>query len=305
MSPEKGLVTRQSEEYRKGQVLGFTMAEIMLVLLFLLLLLLGAKLHKLTNTLNESYQPGTLEKQSVDVIKDTLETLKIKKLVPENKDVLWLTQQLTLNSENFIEHQMGVPESTQEQIEKLLKQKQELLYENQVLKEMQKGDYSLVDELVAAKEKIDNLQPLEDLFKDRGLTQGQAEQCLLSCGGGPKACWGESLSNPDFIYNVALYDNGFYVSPDLKSIQKNLSDWEALSMLARVSKSEFLDRKMFKRRFSALLKHAKANDCVFQVRLVDQETSSKKVYKSQRSLVEGYVYPTPFKEWKYGTIQLN
>lgn len=302
MSKVKSLAGQQSEEYRKGQVLGFTMAEIMLVLLFLLLLLLGAKLHKLTKSLEDSYKPTAPESQSINTLKNTLESLQTNHLISEKKDVLWLTQQLTLKAEDVVKQQMEMTENAQEKIEQLLKEKQELLYKNQILQRMQKDGQNVVKELVDAKKKIQDLKQLESIFKANNLTHKEAEQCLLSCGGGPKSCWGESLANPDFIYNIALYDDGFYVSPEQKSINKNMSDWNSLSSLAKVSEPTFLNKGVFRKKFTALLAHAQANECVFQVRLIDQQTSNKQIYKSQRRLVEGYVYPTPFKMWSYGSI---
>ena len=47
-------ISVQSEDYRKGLVLGFTMAEIMLILLFLLLFLLGKELIDLQENLGSS-----------------------------------------------------------------------------------------------------------------------------------------------------------------------------------------------------------------------------------------------------------
>jgi hypothetical protein len=296
-------VNQQSEEYRKGQVLGFTMAEIMLVLLFLLLLLLGGKLNKLNKTIESSYQPNSKEFESIEYIENTLNSLKEKDLIPEEKDVLWLTKKLILQADEIIKKQAAWDKNPQEKIEQLLVENQELLSKNQILREMNEGSHELVEELQKAKMELNKISPLKEILNSNNLSNKEATKCLLSCGGGPKACWGESLANPDFIYNIALYDDGFYVSPELKSIEKNSVDWLNLPKKARLTKPVFMRASIFKQRFGALLEYANNNDCVFQTRLVDVNTSTKKIYKAQRRLVEGYVYPTPFKAWSYGEIK--
>lgn len=303
MSDSKDIINLQSEEYRKGQVLGFTMAEIMLVLLFLLLLLLGAKLQKLNKTIESSYQPNSKGFESIKSIENTLHSFQDKGLISEDKDVLWLTRQLILRADDVIKQEAEWDKSSQEKIEKLIIEKQELLSENQMLKDINEDNNRIVKELKEAKLKLNKITPLTDILKSNNLSDKEATQCLLSCGGGPKACWGESLANPDFIYNIALYDDGFYVSPELKSIEKNSKDWLRIPNIARLSKPQYMTPKVFRKRFGALLEYANNNSCVFQTRLIDVDTSTKKIYKAQRRLVEGYVYPTPFKTWSYGVIK--
>ena len=54
-----GEINDQTEQYQRGQVLGFTMAEIMLVLIFLLLLLLGTQLQQTQDKLESAYAPDS------------------------------------------------------------------------------------------------------------------------------------------------------------------------------------------------------------------------------------------------------
>ena len=78
MSEDDRVIEQQSEAYRRGQVLGFTMAEIMLVLLFLLLILLGDQLSRLAEDLEVSIQPGTPEHSAIILIQETLDNLKLQ-----------------------------------------------------------------------------------------------------------------------------------------------------------------------------------------------------------------------------------
>jgi hypothetical protein len=284
----KGQIEHQTEEYRKGQVLGFTMAEIMLVILFLLLLLLGSKINKQENallllesntnkqadtilileskineqadTLSKSYQEDTPEHQAIDKIKRTLSELQNQGLVSRQKDVNWLAERLVLTEAG-----------TNENVRK-------------------------ARELASF------------IAKNENLTFEEGKQCLATCGAnegdgdGPKACWGESLRNPDYIYNVALYDDAIFVTNNFENIEKNKADWDSLLQPARIEKSTLLSNAQFQSRFAKLKEHASVNECEYAVRLVDVFTSSKAIYKKQRQLVEGYVYPTLKKRWNYGTL---
>ena len=284
----KGQIEHQTEEYRKGQVLGFTMAEIMLVILFLLLLLLGSKINKQENallllelnnneqadtigileskineqadTLSKSYQEDTPEHQAIDKIKRSLSELQNQGSVNRQKDVNWLAERLVLT-------EAGTNDSVRK-----------------------------ARELASF------------IAKNENLTFEEGKQCLATCGAnegdgdGPKACWGESLRNPDYIYNVALYDDAIFVTNNLENIEKNKADWDLLLQPARIEKPTLLSNAQFQSRFAKLKEHASANECEYAVRLVDVFTSSKAIYKKQRQLVEGYVYPTPKKRWNYGTL---
>ena len=143
---------------------------------------------------------------------------------------------------------------------------------------------------------------------NENLTFEEGKQCLATCGAnegdgdGPKACWGESLRNPDYIYNVALYDDAIFVTNNFENIEKNKADWDSLLQPARIEKSTLLSNAQFQSRFAKLKEHASVNECEYAVRLVDVFTSSKAIYKKQRQLVEGYVYPTLKKRWNYGTL---
>jgi hypothetical protein len=249
----RGQIEHQSDEYRKGQVLGFTMAEIMLVILFLLLLLLGSKINKQADALSTSYQKDTLEYQAINKIKKTLSELQSQGAVDGKKDVNWLAERLVLEEKDMSESSKTA-------------------------------------------------QKLAPFISKNNLTFEEGKQCLATCGGGPRACWGESLSNPDYIYNVALYDDAIYITNNPENIIKNIADWDSIIQPARIENATLLTNNQFRSRFARLREHARVNECVYQVRLVDVFTSSKAIYKKQRQLVEGYVYPTPLNKWTYGTL---
>ena len=290
-----GLINTQSEEYRRGQVLGFTMAEIMLVILFLLLLLLGSKIKQLSEVLNTSYQPGTAEHNSVNSLKDELSNMKGNGLIEESNDVLWLTERLVLAAEDIFS---GKSITFEKQIDKLIERNKELATENKNLK-------AALDTYTKDEKTIQELGPLLSAMDEAQLNPLEAKQCLLECGGGPKACWGDSIRKPDYVYNIGLYDEQLYVSPIIENIEKNSSDWAAIPETAKITQPTVLTIGQFQSKFSQLLDHARSNDCVYHARLIDINTSSKAIYKSQRQLVENNVYITIKKTWnatEYGPL---
>lgn len=265
MSNPEQIIDRQMEQYRRGQILGFTMAEIMLVLLFLLLLLLGARIRDLSSQLDRAIEIGGSDQASLAVLKDTEQELKKSGAMPAEEDVLWLTEKLALFAEEIL-----------------------------AAKTDPQTDTAGPSELL---EKLEKVKDLSNLISQNGVSMQKAQVCLKSCGSGPDACWGKSTSNPDFIYNVALYDDGVLVEPDYDSIAKNQEDWLALPNEARVEKATFLTNNEYRGRFGSLFSYARSRECIFQVRLFDADTADKQIYKSQRKLVEGYVYPTPVGTW--------
>lgn len=326
------LIDHQSEQYRRGQILGFTMAEIMLVLLFLLLLLMGAKLTNLSKLLEDSIAPDSVPYQSVDRLEKTLAKLKESGVVGADKDLLWLAEALSLSAPEVLsqgDDTLDLVKELNEALEENLvldkaldEASQKLDASEEIISELSTEVTDQAKDLQAATERLDALKDIADMnqelltevsqgrkltsiLDDRNISVPEAQQCLLSCGGGPKACWGESISNPDYIYNVGLYDNQLYVTPNLENAEKNKEDWASLPETARISEPMMLSNAQFTSRFDQLLRHANANECVYQVRLIDVATPTKPVYKSQRTLVENYVYISLRKSWnsdEYGDL---
>ncbi len=295
-----GAIDQQSEQYRRGQVLGFTMAEIILILLFLLLLLLGSKIDLLSEELLTAFASDTPEYASATNLSDTLIELKQRDLVSPDRDVEWLSERLVLVAEVAIAaggdlkvEDMEIIDGMKERVDDLMVESKSLREENTALKE----------ELLDA-EKLQSQLALDDeligIVTKRNTTPSEIRQCLLNCGGGATACWGVSLAKPDFIYNIALFNTFLVVSPDPKSVERNSSDWSSLPIEARIEKPTVMTTSEFRKAFSSLKRHAEAKDCVFQTRVVDQDTANKEIYKRQKKLVDGYTYSSNFRNWVYG-----
>lgn len=297
MSDPNNIVDHESEQYRRGQVLGFTMAEIMLVLLFLLLILLGDQISDLEKELEQSLPPSSPEASAVVLIKETLQSLQSTGVSPPDEDVMSLTEKLTLSAPETIQN---LPvDDTVSRLESL---RDKLEKENSRLKQQNDELLAQLEESPEERKRLLEAKDLKRMAELGGLRHESAMMCLEGCGGGdgPEACWGESINNPDFIYSVAMFDDRYYVVPDLENIKTNQSSWDEIADNAKVADSVMLSNADFIKVFRQLRGYADRNDCKFQVRLFDYGTSTKEIYKSQRRLVERYVYTTPRTNWLYG-----
>lgn len=299
MVDEVSVVSSQSEQYRRGQVLGFTMAEIMLVLLFLLLILLGDQISDLQVELDESIQPGTPEAKAVILVKEALGALETAGLTSPEEDIVSLTEKLTLAAPETIQQ---LP--SDELIKRLESERDQLTKENAELEKQTEELMSQVGQSPEAQEKFLQAKDLQQMAELGGLKHESAMMCLEGCGGGdgPEACWGESIQNPDYIYSIAMLDDQFYVVPDIQNIEKNQRSWDEISENAKISGDAILSKTEFSSIFKRLRAYSDRNDCKFQVRLFDYATTTKEIYKSQERLVERYVYKTPRLNWPYGDI---
>ena len=305
----------QSEDYRKGLVLGFTMAEIMLILLFLLLLLLGKELIDLQEKLNSSI---SLEAPEVVVGQDIAVQLagaKAEGLAPANMSLEEYVGRLIFKSEadqlDILSAQIKALKeqvlSKDQEIQKLTEQIKQLGTDSGYIDDLEEQLSQVKAELASANERIDAVKPLADALAEANLSQKQGQQCLLACGAsGRPACWGESIENPDFIYDIAMYDDYFWVALREESLAKNLDKWNNLPDKARIETPAFLSASDFRKRMTGLVEYGQANDnCVFSVRLFDVGTSTKQMYKDLRQLVGNYAYETPVRDtarWTEGTF---
>jgi hypothetical protein len=325
-------ISAQSEDYRKGLVLGFTMAEIMLVLLFLLLLLLGNELKDLHEKLNSSISLDAPEVVAAQDMAAQWKEAKEKGLAPpdmsleeyvgklifrseaDQLDILSaqikalkeqiLSKEVQIQKLNEQIKEMGANPGYIEDLETNLSRVEERLRE---LAELETVLSEVKADLAGANERIDAVKPIADALAEANLSSKQGQQCLLACGAtGRPACWGESIENPDFIYDIAMYDNYLWVALREDSLAKNLVKWDELPDKARIETPMFLSAGDFRRRMTGLVEYGDANDnCVFSVRLFDVGTSTKQIYKDLRQLVGNYAYETPVRDnsrWTEGAF---
>ena len=295
-------VTGQSEEYRKGLVLGFTMAEIMLILLFLLLLLLGKQLRDLEDQVSNSTLNDSPEVIVGSGLRGDFEAAKATQSIPDGLEFEQWVGKLIFQSEA---EQVDILKAEIEALRLAVKQKDETITQ---LKEDLGPLADLKETIAQLEEQLQSLEQFKEqygtvasAFQQSNISQNEGAQCLLECGKkGVPACWGESINNPDFIYDIAMYDDYFWVALRNDNRDRNIEKWNALPDKAKVSEPEFLNRTEFMRRMQGLNEYGALNDdCKFSVRLFDAATSSKQIYKKMRKEVESFAYPAtrPIQNW--------
>ena len=318
-------ISGQYEDYRKGLVLGFTMAEIMLILLFLLLLLLGKELRDLYSELDSSISKDSPQASVGKDIEEQWKEAVENGIAPQNMPLDQYAGKLIFKSEA---DQLDVLAAQIKSLREQLKTKElDIERLNDLIKKLE-GNPEYVDDLESqlaeakdrledlaqtekalaeAEKKVEESKPLADALAEANLSQKEGQQCLLACGAtGRPACWGESIRNPDFIYDIAMYDDYFWVALREESLAKNLDKWNNLPDKARIETPTFLSASDFRKRMTGLVEYGKANDnCVFSVRLFDVGTSTKQMYKDLRQLVGNYAYETPVRDtsrWTEGAF---
>lgn len=127
MDPQNSPIDYQSEQYRRGQVLGFTMAEIMLVLLFILLLMLGRKISQLEKDLVQAISPETPKHQAATLIGEVLAGLQESGAATREEDEYSLTKKLVLVAEEAASRETPEgPSSMDEALSEIARLKGEL-----------------------------------------------------------------------------------------------------------------------------------------------------------------------------------
>lgn len=320
----------QAEEYRKGMVLGFTMAEIMLVLLFLLLLLLGKLLQDLREQLGNSAPLNSPEVVAGQGLQDRFNSAKENKSIPSNMTFEKWVGKLIFQSEA---DETDILEAEIKRLELLLEEKENKIQQLQrdlgPLAEMRETIFNLEKKLAdyqqqvlalaaeneALELEIDALKRFRDkydgvasAFDKSGISPQEGAQCLLDCGEqGFPACWGESINNPDFIYDIAMFDDHFWVALREDNKERNLVKWNALPDKARISTPMFLGRGDFRDHMQGLNEYSKAHEnCKFSVRLFDVQSvdAPKETYVDMVKEVKSVAYPAerPKQNWSNGPL---
>lgn len=277
----------------------------MLVLLFLLLILLGDEITDLTKDLEAYIPPQSSRGESAILISQTLQTLKSQGQISESATELSLTEKLVLRAADTV-NEVGLDEDAEEAIARLTKERDDL----RVLSEdLERENESLNRELDKNPDDLERQRMAEELLNSANRNQvsfNKAMMCLDDCGGGdgPEACWGESISNPDYIYTVALYDDYIWVLPDESSIEKHKQDWDAMPDVARIESARYLTNAEYQRRFSALRRYGDGKNkgpkgCVFSVRLFDLGTTTKEAYKEQARMLQRFTFRTPLPDQRW------
>jgi hypothetical protein len=287
----------EHQAYRRGMVLGFTMAEVVLLVIFCLLLTLA-------------YILATKEKE-------------IKKLETMNNNFAVLREQLTKHlpagEEDFDDYfdRLTIATEKEAEINSLEKEVSALKESDKIVKnikeQFKKEGWSPnnVNEtlnqaiqshaaLVRAKDDMGEKDPVVAIA-DRDLQianfrgqiknlQSQVDDCKgLGKGSSYPPCWADAITGrPEFIYDVEITDNGIIMrSTNLPHRQNEMKKLPLGGIIVDKEVSVI----NFKKMTAPLYNWSVNNNCRFFVRLFDKTGPTQKViYKLHRQAVEDHFY---------------
>ena len=317
------LVNDQRQAYRRGLILGFTVAEALLLILFGLLLALGSILVKVKD--REEARQRELDEANV----------KLAAYAYLEPEIALLRGRTT----NDFFRELGILQVENDSLRLEVKQLQTQLAETEIVSDIAKAakaekttpdalrkaaargqlvdgvfgeefDIEKVERVLEIAKKIDEAIPteegekLEALSNLEGLSADLAKKekenrdlkaqvtnatrRLEQQGLGKLACWAMDAGTPDYLFDVALLSNGIRVRKSVRA--ERLGDYTSLpissSLYGRtLSPAEFRDAT------HDLYEYSEAQNCRFFVRVYDFTAANQKlIYKRNLSTVEGHFY---------------
>ena len=263
---------KDSKSYAKGVVLGLTMAEIALLIIFILLLIFTSMLKK--------------EHELNDIIKKNEEAIKIISQYILNEDK-------TINDE-LVKASLSLPQLLKKVEEKDLRDTPEEMLP-QILERA-------VSKLVTAKELENNnenlpiekkyeklLEEKQEITSKLSNLEGQNKNLLRQCKGvGFPPCWANLSGSPEYIFNLYLRDEGIFIYDN--KLPHRQADQAKLD-LSRISFETPIGTKQTIYQTLPLLDYGKQNDCRFFVQIIDETGADKKeLYKNLRQTIEANFY---------------
>jgi hypothetical protein len=306
---------RDDKQFRRGVVLGLTMAEALLLLIFLLMLILGVRLK------TQSTAIAALEKQR-DAAQSTLVAMQpvFDKLAKRDafditKDYVRMQQQLADANARLKDAELSVD---------LVQQAASLAPPDATPEEATRA---LLNEAAIGRQALDAARrfapdlPPEDAVEalvnaatiGQSLKNGGTPDALLAAAGACKAdlqscknqttylnsrlnaktggfdlppCWVDEKGKIQYIFDASLQDNGIEIDDNQITGRE---DDQAKLPLGHVKYRAPMSRGDFGEAFQPLLNWSNQHGCRFYVRLYDDmKTADRSEYKNLRGAVEGY-----------------
>lgn len=271
-----GRIGEQHAAYRKGLVLGLTMAEVGILIVFILLLLIAYEFVR---------REGTVAVEAARY----RELERAETVLHEIGEVFELTAPAV--PDDFVRLVRAVEAAAQSPSGQTA-----LAEAKAVLEEMQRA----VDRVTVAAEKLETGtgDAVGEKVKSLGyrienqeglLRRYEAQLASLGQGTGGRPCWvRETTGEIDYLYDVVLRSHGIslreYVYPER-------SGERALLPMPAVDAAEVLAPAEFLRRTAPLYAHAKKENCVFFVVVYDATAPHEKArYQSLLRTVESHFY---------------
>lgn len=284
-------ISNQNIAYRRGVILGLTLAEIMLLVIFLLLLTFMAILKNE----RERYEHKLLLVKKSPPIEKIIQILE--KQAPDIMDELVLANQklpeiiAMIKKEKLkIRKSETIPDVILRSVENLKADKEIIKHSgsvNQKLKQVinaQEGLIKKQEELIKVRKELET--EVENL---KGQNKSLYKQ-IESNGKGVDypPCWADPTGKQEYIYNIFLTDDGIVIHDN--KIPHRAAE-QARLPISMIRYDNVLSNSNFQNQTYQLFSWSMANDCRFFVRVYDKTNSNqKKLYKRLLKVVEGRFY---------------
>jgi hypothetical protein len=306
---------RDDKQFRRGVVLGLTMAEALLLLIFLLMLILAIRLKDQSHEIAKLEQEKAEAQSTLIAIQPILDKLPKRQEFDITKDYIRVKQQLALADARLKDAQLSVdlvsqaaaalPDMKPEDAAKALLN--EALIGRQALDAAKRIAPDVPPEQ-AVQALLDAALIGQAVSKASGSPQqllASAAACrsdLQSCqnqatylngrlnaktgGFDLPPCWVDGNGKIQYIFDASLQDDGIEI--DDNQIAGREEDQEKLP-LGHVKYRAPMGRGEFADAFQPLLDWSNRHGCRFYVRLYDDmKTADRSEYKTLRGAVEGY-----------------
>lgn len=281
---EDSRVGEQHAAYRKGLVIGLTMAEVSILIIFVLLLLIG---YQQTRYVRMARQLDDLQSEG----KQMVDAARLNELNGDEARLKEAAQalgiQATRPADDFrklvrvLQDASNTPQGRQ-QLTEADRALQEIHAAAEQMRQLAAAGSSdaLAKQAEAQSFRIANqegqLQRYEKQLQDSG--QGKGE----------RPCWVERDGTIDYLYDVALGSHGIRMRE--RFYAERAEERNSLPM-APADPNEEISEEEFLRRTDALYRYSQTLNCRFFVIVYDETGNQEKpLYKSELRTVEGHFY---------------
>ena len=308
--------------YRRGLVLGLTLAEIFLLLLFLLLLALAGTALR---WLEEIEHAETLGRANVTHRQDVIELEHIvddqrTKLVAASLEINTLIE----SSNEFSRQNVRLQQQT-ERLELELDALRPLVELGKELQDIQDRFGLTPESIVNLKEELDGIKPLAQAGAQLPILQEQLESMrgdlarlnkIANARGIDPPCWYEEIyleadvirERAVALFDVAVFDEYILVRdrpvPEKYAAEKDRLPIASITFMKRLSDKEFVQMMRPIRQLAKEEKKVRPYSCVFFVNVWDQTSArSKERWKkaTERTIGDAFYRSTVISErWEGG-----
>ena len=282
--------SRDDRHFRRGVVLGLTMAEILLLLTFLLMLLLASQITKEREAKEEAEIRAANAAEELEQLRPVAELIQrmgagaldiTKEYVRAEKDLAMAIKRLedaeaalALVEEAREQHDPETPVS--EVIESF--RKDALL--GRAVEQSGGSAEKLLESAAVCRTELSSCQG-QAAYLNRRLNE--------QIGGfGLPPCWADENGRIQYIFDAVLTDGGIVLKDN--KVPGREEDQAALP-LSSMTYGEGMEHERFASASQPLLKWSDEHECRFYVRLYDGfDTGGRERYKNLRRTVEGYFY---------------